>query len=206
MSFIKRICGLGIYHSGKAPAWHTSGSGSVLQDCKLSRTMDPLSRNCTNFSQIQRRTIPESAATPAHTVCFHKSFPENCLHRTISTWCLRSSSAYGLSQEYSMAKITDMGLGCLTASSAYGFSNRLTRGQQSSYVTQFPLRQTQNPSKISAMAKTESFRKGEKWRIGCRCVGGGELLVNKFCLLNHWNLKVPRMATPWLMSNIFSEL
>lgn len=128
MSLIKRICALGIYHSDKAPAWHTSGSGSALQDCKLSRTMDPLSRNCTNFSQIQRQTIPESAATPAHTVCFHKSFPENCFHRTISTWCLRSSSAYGLSQECSMAKITHMGLSCLTALSAYGFSNRLTAG------------------------------------------------------------------------------
>lgn len=50
MSLIKRICGLGIYHSDKAPAWHTSGSGSALQDCKLSRTMDPLSRNGARIS------------------------------------------------------------------------------------------------------------------------------------------------------------
>lgn len=127
MSFIKRICGLGIYHSGKAPAWHTSGSGSSLQDCKQNNAFSE-QKLCTNFSQTQRQTIPESAAIPAHTVCFHKSFHENCFHRTISTWCLRSSSAYGLSQECSRAKITHMGLSCLTALSAYGFSNRRIAG------------------------------------------------------------------------------
>lgn len=61
-----------------------------------------------------------------------------------------------------MAKITHTGPSCLTALSAYGFSNRLTAGPTVLICNTVPPRQTQSLSKISAMAKIESFRKGEK--------------------------------------------
>lgn len=129
MSFINRICGLGIYHSGKAPAWHTSGSGSALQDYELNRTMDPLSWNCAQISHRSKGKPSQGQQLLLLILfCFHKSFHENCFHRPISIWYLRSSPAYDLSQECSMAKITHTGPSCLTALSAYGFSNRLTAG------------------------------------------------------------------------------
>lgn len=133
--------------------------------------------------------------------CLHNSVHGNCfLRKTICTCCLRLSSAYGLSQTCSIMTI---------------FTCDSTPQQHLSMAFQHSHSRANILMWLSShWDNTKSFQntcfgqdwviqEGEKWRIGW---GWGELLVNKLSLLNHWNLKVPRMATSWLMSNIFSEL